>query len=108
MIRIEDYILTKNVLNLIKKDSDFKGRFYKEWLYKDTIMFEFVIHADGKRWDYQVLDDCNNSIYCSYYNRRYGVNELVDKLDDAIIRVLNNLIDRGILERRGNGNGYDE
>lgn len=101
MVQTENYILTKNVLNLIKKNPDFKGRTFRKWLYTNTIMFEFIINVDGTKWDYQILDDCNKSLYCSYYNREYGKNELVERLDNSVVDILNELIDKGILKRKG-------
>ena len=49
MVQTENYILTENVLNLIKKNPDFKGRTFRKWLYTNTIMFEFIINVDGTK-----------------------------------------------------------
>lgn len=76
-----------------------KGCGYK-WVDKDYDEFlsmAMVIDEDNNDWSYQVVDKDNN-IYAQYYDREYGINEVVEKIDKVINEVINEMVKEKILE----------
>lgn len=64
---------------------------------KYMFYFLMVIDVDNHDWSYQVVDKDNN-IYAQYYDREYGINEVVDKIDKVINEVINEMVKEEILE----------
>lgn len=78
---------------------------YRTYLYKRLIQLHIVIGRDDKDdGDLSILiadvtDVDHDCPYHGYYNRYYGNNLIVDKLDKEIEKVINELIIKNILVR---------
>ena len=69
--------------------------------------FLMIIDADNNDWSYQVVDKDNN-IYAQYYDREYGINEVVEKIDKIINEVINEMVIEEILEVKKYGKYKDK
>lgn len=98
MVRIEDYKVNKAVCNEISKYG-FRNEIRHIWLYKDLIQLIIMIDSEKLKWEYQVLDICNKSLYAAYYNREYGRNKLVEKIDKQVQNIMNEMVKNKILTK---------
>ena len=96
MVKIKDYKVNKDVCNEISKHG-FHDGMRRSWLYKDIIQLIIMIDSEKSKWEYQVLDICNKSLYAAYYNREYGRNKLLDKIDKQVQNIINELVKNNIL-----------
>lgn len=97
MLKREKYKLSKNLTALKLRKNGFKNGTYRCNVYKDMFYFLMVIDKDNNDWFYQVVDKDNN-IYTQYYDREYGINEVVEKIDKVINEVINEMVKEKILE----------
>lgn len=97
MLKRERYKLSKNLTALKLRKNGFKNGTYRCNVYKDMFYFLMVIDEDNNDWSYQVVDKDNN-IYAQYYDREYGINEVVEKIDKVINEVINEMVKEEILE----------
>lgn len=97
MLKREKYKLSKNLTALKLRKNGFRNGAYRCNVYKDMFYFLMVIDEDNNDWSYQVVDKDNN-IYAQYYDREYGINEVVEKIDKVINEVINEMAKEKILE----------
>lgn len=96
MLKREDYRLSKNVTNLKLRKNGFRNNTYKCNVYKDMFYLFVIVDIDNSDWSYQVVDK-NNKIYFQYYDREFGSNEIIEKIDDTINEVISEMIKENIL-----------
>lgn len=96
MVKIEDYKVNKTVCNEISKFG-FHDGVRCIWLYKNMIQLVIIIDSERFKWECQVRDVCNNSLYAGYYNYEYGRNELVEKIDKQVQKIISEMVKNKIL-----------
>lgn len=102
MLKREKYKLSKNLTSLKLRKNGFRNNTYRCNVYKDMFYFLMVIDPGNHDWSYQVVDKDNN-IYAQYYDREYGINEVVEKIGKVIDEVIKEMIKEKILEERKYG-----
>lgn len=85
------YKLQKGLTNTILKEYGFRNGKYRVNLYKNLIYLIVCIDLTDNWWTYQVCNEDCNTLYIPYYNRLYGNNELVKKLDKKIAKAFNEM-----------------
>lgn len=96
MLKREDYRLSKNITNLKLRKNGFRNNTYKCNVYKDMFYLIVVIDAENNDWAYQVVDK-DNKIYFQFYDREFGINEIVEKIDNTINEVISEMVKENIL-----------
>lgn len=91
MYKLENLKLNKHLTNKDLESIGFKKGKYRKHIFKDLIDFEIGVNLEDHEWYYQVLDNCNNTLYTPYYNRLFGENKVVEQLDKEIQRVVSRL-----------------
>lgn len=90
LVHLCDYLSSRSNIDMTYSDEVCN-------VYKDMFYFLMVIDEDNNDWSYQVVDKDNN-IYAQYYDREYGINEVVEKIDKVINEVINEMAKEKILE----------
>lgn len=96
MVKIEDYKVNKKSCNEISKYGFYDG-VRRIWLYKNIIQLVIIIDSERFQWEYQVRDVCNHSLYAGYYNYEYGRNELVEKINKQVQKIVSEMVKNKIL-----------
>ena len=108
MLNVDDYKLCKTINeNTIKKLGFKFGKFRRD-VYKDIISFHVHIESESGRWDYEVISSNTDSLYSAYYNRSFGVNKVVDEIDEEITKIMDEFVKKKIFKRKrkkGKSNG---
>lgn len=85
------YKLQEGLTNSVLKEYGFRNGKYRTNLYKDLIYLVVFVDLADNWWTYQVCNEDCNTLYIPYYNRLYGNNELVKKLDRKITTTFNEM-----------------
>lgn len=96
MLKREEYGLSKDITNLKLRKNGFKNNTYRCNVYKDMFYLIVVIDTENNDWAYQVVDK-DNKIYFQFYDREFGVNEIVEKIDNTINEVISEMVKENIL-----------
>lgn len=64
------------------------------------IEYEIVISLADKHIQHTVVDVCNDSLYMAYYDQnQFGTNIILEKVESAIDKILNDLADKDIITK---------
>lgn len=100
---IEKYKLNKNVTEKILSKNGFdKNGTFKCFIYKNIIQLIIRVDIEEKWWDYLVYNVDTKSIYNQYYDRKYGKNSVVKKIDHKVKKIMNELVKAEILYKQEN------
>lgn len=104
MNMIEKYRLNPKVTDKQLNEFGFKQGRFKSYVYKKMLQLVIYIDTDDNWWTYQVHDVNVGTLYVPYYNKRYGKNELIEKIDKKIKNTIDQMLEKNILTRQGQGN----
>lgn len=85
------YKLKEGLTNTILKENGFRNGKYRVNLYKNLIYLIISVDLTDNWWTYQVCNEDCSTLYMPYYNRLYGHNDLVKKLDRKIRKIFNEM-----------------
>lgn len=94
MVNIKDYRVNKRLTENKLTKLGFRCGSFKRFVYKQSIEIEIKIDLASFSWRYEIACKNSSSSYSAYYNREYGRNEVVDKIDIAIESLLNELVEK--------------
>ena len=81
------YTLKNNIDDGLLVDNGFKKGTFKCFIHKDIVQLIVHINLDEKEWDYQIYDIDHDFPYVHYYNREFGVNNVVKRIDRKIDKI---------------------
>lgn len=79
---------------------------YKCWIYKTAIQLKIEIDLEEEWYGFQIYDTDTNDLYTPYYDRTYGINDIVKILDKKVSSVFKELNKENIFtynRRKHNG-----
>lgn len=91
MGKFEKLKVNKNITYKDLEAIGFKRGVYKKHIYKDLIDFVLGVNLQNGEWYYQVLDNNTGTMYIPYYNRIYGKNIVVEKLDKEVEKIFSKM-----------------
>lgn len=97
----EIYSLNKNISDEKLKENGFKNGTYKCFIFKDIIQLIVKIDIAEKWWDFHVYDVNNHISYRQFYDRKYGTNDIIKKLDNKIKAIFDEMTKQNILSKKG-------
>ena len=66
----------------------FRRNQFSRYIYKDMVQFIMEIDLESETWDYQVYDTDKDAPYSPYYNREFGVNTVILKIEKKIQKII--------------------
>lgn len=98
----DNYELCANLTEEQLRKFGFKHGTYRCDVYKNLIQFFMYIGSedDDVSWSYQIQNVDSNSIYIPYYDREYGKNDVVKKVDGKVKKIFDELVRNGILQAK--------
>lgn len=108
MIRADDYVVSKEVNTELLNKNGFRYGTFKCFIYKDVIQFVVHINLENKEWEYQVYDVDHASLYAPYYNREFGVSDVVKNIDNKIRKIMKEFEKQNIIIKELEGIDVNE
>ena len=98
-MKIDRYEVCPNINEKILREEGFKHGTYRCYIYKQSVQLAVYIDIEDNWWSYQIYNADSDSLYAPYYNRAYGLNDVVVKIDDEVKKILNEMVKKNILRK---------
>lgn len=101
MINLHDYKPRKNITDKQLANNGFRGGKFRCWIYKNLIQLQIEIDPEESWWSYKICMANGDDIYAAYYDRKYGVNKVVEEIDVTFEKIMEEMIKAKIFYKRG-------
>ena len=99
------YKLNNNITASQLFQAGFRYNKYVRNVYGKEIQLIITIDLEDMDWTYEVYHSGSKTRYYPWYNREYGSNKVVDKLDNRVIEEMEKMRKNHVFIKRRNRNG---
>lgn len=99
------YKLNNNITASQLFQAGFRYNKYVRNVYGKEIQLIITIDLEDMDWTYEVYHSGSKTRYYPWYNRKYGINKVVDKLDNRVIEEMEKMRKNHVFMIRRKQNG---
>lgn len=94
---MEKYKLNVDTTEDNLRNEGFRHGIFRCYVFKHIVQLVVYVDIGEKWWSYQVQNTDSNTLFVPYYDRLYGVNDIVKEIDRKVESILLEMSKKNIL-----------